>query len=72
VCGSHQPHHQPEEVPLEQLLHAASKQGHKIPAGLQQQQKLLAGLSHLHLNGLQLMQLGSLRLCPQLQVQHNW
>lgn len=71
MCGSREPHQQQQEVPLEQLLHAVAKQGHKVPAGLQQQQKLLANISHLHLNGLQLTQLDSLRLCPQLQVQYT-
>jgi hypothetical protein len=69
-CTANNPaaHHQQLEVPLELLLQAASKQGHKVPAGQLQQHKLLAGLSHVHLNGLQLTELHSLRMCPSLQV----
>lgn len=60
-------------MPLELLLQAAVKQGHKAaqvpcPTSLQQQQKLVAGLSHLHLEDFQLTELLSLRLCPKLQV----
>lgn len=57
-----------QEVPLELLLAAAAKQGHKVSGGQLQQHKLLAGLTHLHLNGLQLTELHSLRLCSNLQV----
>lgn len=53
-------------MPLELLAHAAVKQGHKLPAG--GMQKLLSSLTHLHLNGMQLTQLHSLRACPKLQV----
>lgn len=60
--------HQQQEVAMDLLLHAAAQQGHRVPAGALQQQKLLASLSHLHLNGLQLTQLHSLRMCPKLQV----
>lgn len=59
---------QPAEMPLELLAHAAVKQGHKLLAGQAAQQKLLSSLTHLHLNGMQLTQLHSLRACPKLQV----
>jgi len=55
-------------VPADILLKAAAKQGHRLPDGLQDRCKLLARLSHLHLNGLQLKHLDSLKLCPKLQV----
>lgn len=57
-------------MPLE-LLHAATRQGHKLPGSLNQQQKFLANMTHLHLNDLQLTELHSLRLCPKLQVRHQ-
>jgi len=60
--------HQQQEVAMDLLLHAAAQQGHRVPAGALQQQRLLASLSHLHLNGLQLTQLHSLKMCPKLQV----
>jgi hypothetical protein len=60
-------------MPLELLLQAAVKQGRKAaqfpcPTSLHQQQKLVSGLTHLHLEDFQLTELLSLRLCPKLQV----
>lgn len=52
----------------ESLLKVAERQGHRLPETHEQQKKFLAKLTHLHLNGLQLQQLSSLKLCPQLQV----
>jgi hypothetical protein len=57
-----------QNMPADVLLKAAARQGHRIPNEPEQQQKLLRQLTHLHLNGLQLQQLQSLRLCPRLQV----
>lgn len=62
---------QQQQIPTfspEFLLKAAAKQGHRIPPGSEQQKKLLANLTHLHLNGLQLQELSSIKLCPKLQV----
>lgn len=53
------------------LLKAAAKQGHRLPRSPALQQKLLAKLTHLHLNALQLQQLSSIRLCSRLQVSHG-
>lgn len=55
-------------MPAEVLLKAVARQGNRIPDGVDAQRKLLGKLSHLHLIGLQLQQLHSLRLCPRLQV----
>jgi hypothetical protein len=71
MSGAH--NQQQQAMPLELLLQAAVKQGHKAaqlpcPTNLQQQQKLVAGLTHLHLEEFQLTELLSLRLCPKLQV----
>ncbi|KAF6258353.1 hypothetical protein COO60DRAFT_1125971 [Scenedesmus sp. NREL 46B-D3] len=55
-------------MPADVLLKAAARQGHRIPSEPEQRRKLLRQLTHLHLDGLQLQQLQSLKLCPRLQV----
>jgi hypothetical protein len=57
-----------QAVSADVLLKAAARQGHRIPSEPEQQRKLLRQLTHLHLNGMQLQQLQSLRPCPRLQV----
>jgi recombinational DNA repair protein (RecF pathway) len=57
-----------QNMPADVVLKAAARQGHCIPNDPEQQRRLMRQLTHLHLNGLQLQQLQSLRLCPRLQV----
>lgn len=62
--------HDEQQAPLDLLILAAAKQGRKVRGDLHQQHKLLAGLSHLHLDAKQLAHLdsSSLKQCPKLQV----
>lgn len=65
-CSANGDDHQ--DILLDLLLTCAAKQGHKVPEDVHQRERLLGGLSHLQLNGLQLKALHNLRLCPKLQV----
>lgn len=58
----------PPTYSLEFLLRAAARQGRRMPEAAEQQKKLLTKMTHLHLNGLQLQVLNSVKLCPNLQV----
>ncbi|WIA33757.1 hypothetical protein OEZ86_006872 [Tetradesmus obliquus] len=68
ICATSEAGLSEQSVPAEVVLKAAARQGHRIPNDPEQQRKLMRQLTHLHLNGLQLQQLQSLRLCPRLQV----
>lgn len=68
ICATSEAALSEQSVPADVVLKAAARQGHRIPNDPEQQRKLMRQLTHLRLNGLQLQQLQSLRLCPRLQV----
>eukprot|EP00877_Chromochloris_zofingiensis_P003662 jgi/Chrzof1/13297/Cz07g28010.t1 len=55
-------------VSMDILMKAIQKQGHRQPNTLEACHKLLAKLTHLHLDSLKLTHLDSLKQCPKLEV----